>query len=403
MGRDPKPAKSKGAKPPITRKSHKDDRAQVSDLENRLAEALRDKAEALKLQAEAQEQQAATAEILRVISSWPTDLQPVLDALAVNATRVSSASDAVMRLLVRDARQIAAHYWPIPVGPSLHVTRGSLAGRAIMDREAVHFEDMAEAPEDEFPEGRTSARRLGIGTALATPLLRESVPIGAIVIRRNEVRPFSDKQAALLQTFADQAVIAIENVRLFNETKEALDRQTATSEILRVISSSPTDVQPVFDAIAKSGTTLCDAAWGAVIGFDGQQLTLMAQHNMTPSELELVRGTYPRTPTRGRATGRAIIERRTVHVPDIREAPDYLSPFQQALGFRTVLAVPMLRDGEPIGVLALWRREVRRFTDPQIALMETFASQAVIAIENVRLFNETKEALDRQTATAEIL
>src|SRR5262245_21206627 len=249
MRRGPKPAKSKEAKPPVAHKSPKDD-ARVRDLEKRLAEALRDKSEA-------QEQQAATAEILRVISSSPEDLQPVLDAVAENATRVCSASDAVIRLLDRDALQIAAHYGPIPVGPSLPVTRGSLAGRAIMDRQAIHVEDMSEAPEDEFPEGRTSARRLGIGTALATPLLRESVPIGAIVIRRNEVRPFSDKQVALLQTFGDQAVIAIENVRLFNETKEALERQTATSEILRVISSSPTDTQPVFDAIARNAVALC--------------------------------------------------------------------------------------------------------------------------------------------------
>src|SRR4029453_17666704 len=147
---------------------------------------------------EALEHKTAASEILRVISSSPTDLQPLLDAVAENATRVCSASDAVIRLLDLGALQIAAHYGPIPVGQRLSVTRGSLAGRAVMDRQAIHVEDMSEASEDEFPEGRTSARRLGIGTALATPLLREGISIGAIVIRRNEVRPFSHTQVALL-------------------------------------------------------------------------------------------------------------------------------------------------------------------------------------------------------------
>ncbi len=228
-------------------------------------------------------------------------------------------------------------------------------------------------------------------------------PTGARKSRKNDGSRVRDLEKRLEEALQREAEAQ-------RREAEALEQQTAAAEILRVISSSPTDVQPVFDSIAKNGTTLCDAAWGAVIRFDGQLLTLMAQHNMTPSELELLSRTYPRTPTRGRATGRAIIDRRTVHVPDIREDPDYLSPFQQALGFRTVLAVPMLRDGEPIGVLALWRREVRPFTDQQIALMETFADQAVIAIENVRLFRELEsrnrelsQALDQQTATSEIL
>src|SRR5262245_24957644 len=362
---------------------------------------------------EALDQQIATADILKVISQSPTDVQPVFDTIVSSAVKLCGGHFSVLfRLDGELMHLVAAHNWGhvgleearrmFPARPS----RASVAGRAILERSVVNIPDLELDPEYQ----PALARAVGIRNGLGVPMLRGGTAIGAIAVGRAEAGPFSDDPVALLQTFAEQAVIAIENVRLFNETKEALERQTATSEILRVIASSPNDVQPVFDAIAKSGTTLCDAAWGAVIRFDGQLLTLMAQHNMTPSELELLSRTYPRTPTRGRATGRAIIDRRTIHVADIREDPDYLSPFQQALGFRTVLAVPMLRDGEPIGVLALWRREVRQFTDQQIELVETFADQAVIAIENVRLFKELQqknraltEALEQQTATSEIL
>jgi two-component system NtrC family sensor kinase len=356
---------------------------------------------------EALERQTATSEVLRVISSSPTDLQPVLDAVAENATRVCSATDAVIRLHDRGALQIAAHYGPIPVGHGLPVTRGSLAGRAVMDRQTIHVEDMSEAPEDEFPEGRTSARRLGIGTALATPLLREGVPIGAIVIRRDEVRLFSDKQVALLKTFADQAVIAIENVRLFNETKDALERQTATSEILSVISSSPTDVQPIFDTIARSAARLCDATVSGLARFDGNVLEIAATYGYEPGALEYLRRAHPRRPGRDTGWGRAVLERRMIHVHDVTVDTEYQ---HSAIGYRTLLAVPLLREQTALGAIAIWRRDVKPFSDQQIALVETFADQAVIAIENVRLFTELQarnadltEALEQQTATSEIL
>jgi signal transduction histidine kinase/CheY-like chemotaxis protein len=190
---------------------------------------------------------------------------------------------------------------------------------------------------------------------------------------------------------------------------EALEQQTATSEILGVMSSSPSDVQPVFDAIVHSATRLCDAAFGAAFRFDGQLVIFAAHHDATPDELEVLRRTYPTEATRGRATGRAIVDRRIIHIPDIRDDPEYTSPTRHALGWRTVLAVPMLRDGEPIGVLGLWRREVKAFTEKQIELMKTFADQAVIAIENVRLFNElqarTQEltrSVNQLTALAEV-
>src|SRR5262245_14947524 len=407
MRRGPKPAKSKEAKPPVARKAPKNDGARVGDLEKRLAEAL--------------EQQAAAADILRLIAESPSDLPAVLDGILSGAIRLLGAEWGAMSRFDGELFHLVAQHGATPgfleTAPRFYPFApdpDSPSTQAITERHPVYIEDAFEAS---YRRSRELARAEPSRSLLTLPPLREGRGIGTINLTWADVRPFPADRIKVLKTFADQAVIAIENVRLFNETKEALEQQKASGEILGVISSSPTDVQPVFDAIAKSGTTLCDAAWGAVIRFDGQRLTLMAQHNMTPSELELVRGTYPRTPTRGRATGRAIIERRTVHVPDIREAPDYQSPFQQALGFRTVLAVPMLRDGEPIGVLALWRREVRQFTDQQIALVETFAAQAVIAIEKLRLFTELQEknqalttahaqvteTLEQQTATSEIL
>ena len=250
-----------------------------------------------------------------------------------------------------------------------------------------------------------------IRTALAIPLLREGVPVGAIMIRRTEVRPFSDNQIALLKTFADQAVIAIENVRLFKELEdrnrdltEALEQQTATSDVLRVISSSPTDVQPVFDAIVKSATRLCDASFGTAHRFDDQLITLDAQQGMTPEQLELRQERFPLPATRGTAVGRAIMDRCVVQIKDVSADPEYvILGHQREFSYRTVLAVPLLKDGNPIGALGMWRREVRPFTENQINLVKTFAEQAVIAIENVRLFQELKESLEQQTATSEIL
>ena len=244
---------------------------------------------------------------------------------------------------------------------------------------------------------------------LATPLLREGVPIGLIVMRRAEVQPFTEKQIELAKTFADQAVIAIENVRLFNETKEALEQQTATAEILRVISSSPTDVQPVFEAIARSAARLCEAVNGSVVRFDGRVIHMAAQHGNTPEAVEANRRVFPRSPDRGSVTGRAILTRAVVHV-DVAEDPEYEHSAIVQAGFRTALAVPMLRDGDPIGAIVVTREEGRIFSETQIALLKIFADQAVIAIENVRLFTELGArnqeltgALARQTATSEIL
>jgi two-component system, NtrC family, sensor kinase len=422
MRRGPKPAKSKEAKRSVARKSPKDKGARVRDLEKRLAEALRDKAEALEQfqirdrdLAEAQEQQTATSEILRVISSSPTNVQPMLDAIVQSAVRLCDSRISVVYLF--DGRQIvqAAHHgfsaealvaerrnWPRPA------TRDTMTGQAILDRQIIHVQD-AETDGDVPPLTREAARAVGYHSIICVPMLRQGECIGSINAAR--VRsPFTERQIELLKTFADQAVIAIENVRLFNETKEALEQQTATSEILEVISQSPTDVQPVFEAIAASAVRLCGAVNGAVFRFDGELIHIAAYHNISGDQLGPWRRQYPATLESRVVTARAILSRAAVQVEDLTNDPWLAhTPVAQA-GYRTVLSVPMMRDGLPIGAVNVVRMEVRPFSDNQIALLKTFADQAVIAIENVRLFTELQarnaalaESLAQQTAAAEIL
>jgi GAF domain-containing protein len=371
---------------------------------------------------EALEQQTATSEILGVIASSPTDIQPVLDVVAANAAGVCGSTDAVIWRLEGEDLRLGASCGTVPLSPiasdrGISVSRDTVSGRAIIDRQTIHVHDLATVLETEFPDSRPYQEQIGFRTILATPLLRQGIPIGAISIRRMEVQPFTDKQIKLLETFADQAVIAIENVRLFKELQkrnreltEALEQQTATSEVLRVISSSPTDVQPVFDAIVQSATRLCDASFGSAHRFDGQLITIDARDKYTPDEIERSEKRFPTPATRGRAVGRAILDRQVVHIEDVREDPEYDVAHQTELSYRTVLAVPLLKDGNPIGALGMWRREVKPFTENQINLVKTFADQAVIAIENVRLFQELearnaelREALEHQTATAEVL
>ena len=223
-------------------------------------------------------------------------------------------------------------------------------------------------------------------------------------LARSAAGPFAASRSTLLKTFAAQAVIAIENVRLFNETKEALERQTATSEILRVISSSPTDVQPVFDAIAAKALDLCRAKTSTVFRFDGVLVHLVAGHSLSPEGIESLRRVFPMPLGRGSVATRAVLTRDIVYISDIREDPEFrLQAVAQAVDFRSLLAVPMLHEGTPIGAISVAGAKPAAFSQRQIDLLQTFADQAVIAIENVRLFNETKEALEQQTATAEIL
>jgi signal transduction histidine kinase/putative methionine-R-sulfoxide reductase with GAF domain len=358
---------------------------------------------------EALEQQTATSEILGVIASSPTDLQPVLDVVAENAARLCDAKDAVIFRINGDVLQEVAVYGPMPAKRlPLPFTRKSPAGRAVIDRQTVHVRDLAAEVDSEFPDAKARQQVSGTRTILVSPLLREGLSIGAIVIRRTEVRPFSDKQITLLKTFADQAVIAIENVRLFQELKESLEQQTATSEVLGVIASSPTDIQPVLDAVAGSAARLCSAKDAVIRLVEGSVLRLAAHQgpipfSFAPSELPI---------NRSSVTGRAVVEGQPVHIEDLVSVAATEFPEINAVveGGRTQLAVPLMREGLAIGAILIRRTTVDPFTDKQIALLKTFADQAVIAIENVRLFKELQdrnrqltEALEQQTATSEIL
>ena len=365
------------------------------------------------------EQQGTTGEILRAIANAPTSADGVLSSIAESAARVLNVSGAeIMRVdgasLTLVAKHGSSHQWPM--GSQRKITREWVTGRAIVDRATVHVADL-QAAADEFPEGAAYARQYGHKTTLAAPLLSEGNPIGAILIRRSEVRPFSKKQIALLETLADQAVIAIENTRLFEaeqaskrELKESLEYQTATSEVLSVISRSPTQLQPVLDTIARTSQRLCEAdrssVWRLVDG--AFQVVATSDYSRAIADY-MTREPVPAD--RSSLAGRCVLEKSTLHVHDRLNEPD-LPPLPQsyATGARTLLCVPLLREGEPIGVVRLSRDKVAPFTERQIALVETFADQAVIAIENTRLFEveqagkrELTQSLEYQTAISEVL
>ncbi|HSE06563.1 MAG TPA: GAF domain-containing protein [Methylomirabilota bacterium] len=340
----------------------------------------------------------------------------ILTAIARTAARLCDARDAQIFLVEGTAMRLVAQHGSVRttrhLGEPFPVSRGAVHGRAVLTRRVVHVRDLKTAVRTQYPELAARQRATGTRTYLAVPLLSDGAAVGVIMIRRTRVSPFSSRQIALLRTFADQAVIAIENMRLAHELAEALEQQTATAEILRAISTSPVDLQPVFDAIVRNAVTLCGAAFGGLHRLDGDRITLEAQFGVPADELAILRhDVFPIPLSRESATGRAILDRRAVHIRDIRADAAFRTPRLKTMqDFRTVLAVPLVREGAPIGALALWRPQVRPFTDAEIGLVRTFADQAVIAIENVRLFKELDtrnrdltQALEQQTATSEIL
>jgi GAF domain-containing protein len=359
-------------------------------------------------------ERAAFAEVLRVISSSPGELDPVFQAMLENATRLCSAQLGNLLLYENNVFRYVAIFGAPPTfaelrrrDPIIRPRPGALLDRIIVTKEAAHVADIAA---ENANDSKEIVELAGARSVVLVPMLREGELIGAIGIYRQEVQPFTEEQIALLTNFADQAVIAIENARLLSELRDALQQQTATADVLRVISRSPTDIRPTFDAIAASATRLCDAVNSLVIRFDGQFMHLVAQYNVIPERLEALERSFPLRPTRGSVSGRSILSGATVQVTDVSEDAEYELPIGTTLGYRTALAVPMLQDGVAIGAILAARDRVAPFSEKQIALLQTFADQAVIAIQNVQLFDdvqqrtaELSESLQQQTATADVL
>src|SRR5262245_52265290 len=337
---------------------------------------------------EALEHQTATSEVLGIISRSPTDVQPVLDAIVESAARVCWIDDLVLRLREGDSLVLRAHIGPIPIPIGREeISTDTPQHRWMREQGTLHVPDTRS--QDDFP---TLGSISGWRTFLGVPLRQQGEFIGGLFARRAEARPFTPAQIKLLETFADQAVIAIENVRLFNELKESLEQQTATSEILGVIASSPTDIQPVLDVVADNAARLCDAADAIIYRIAGTGYQLVASHGTLPvAERDLTRPLI-----RGRPPGRAMIDREVIHVADFWspeaqvEFPEAFA-FAKPLGVHTGLAAPLLREGAAVGAIFIRRTEVRPFSEKQIALLKTFADQAVIAIENLILFKELYE------------
>ena len=361
---------------------------------------------------EALEQLSATSKVLKVISRSTYNLQTVLDTVVEAVTRLCEAYDSVVFLRQGERLHVKAHYGPILLdfgdGP---IGRGWVTGRAFVDQLPIQVHDLQNSARD-FPDGSKMALRTQVRTTLSVPLLTEDDAIGALTIRRNEVKPFTERQVELVNTFAAQAVIAIENARLLNELRqrtddltESLEQQTATSEVLSVISNSPTDVQPVFETIANNAVKLCGAQYCIVYSFDGEIIDVVAHHNLDRVAVDTLRQIWPMAPDTRTLIGRVILERDVLHVADVTAVPGYTfaNTSQAVLGIRTFVGVPMLREGQPIGAIGVYRREVKPFSDRQIELVKAFADQAVIAIENARLLNELRESLQQQTATADVL
>ena len=380
---------------------------------------------------EALEQQAATSEVLGIISTSPGELERVFQSIIENATRICEAKfGTLFRLDGKILQPVAQVGTPLALieaqrrlGPHL-TTPGGLLDRLIRTKQLVHTADRAA---DDVPG--LAAKFGGARSYVGVPMIKDDALIGALIIYRQEVRPFTEKQIALVQNFAAQAVIAIENTRLLNELRqrttdlsertadltEALEQQTATSEVLQVISSSPGDLEPVFQAMLENAVRICHAKFGIIYRWDGDALHLVASHNVPPAFAD-ARRRSPRRPRPEAPTGRMIANKTVIHAANLAAEQTYIERDPDTVtsvevgGVRSLLSVPMLKENELIGGFTLSRQEVRPFTDKQIELIKNFAAQAVIAIENARLLNELRqrttdltEALEQQTATSDLL
>jgi GAF domain-containing protein len=389
-----------------------------ADLEQQLEKYRHELAEAREHLAEAREQQTATSEVLNVISRSPNQLQPVLDSIVATAANLCQADFAMIHTLEQGrfrlvaANKVEASYikWLAQNPPA--ADRGSISGRVVAERATVHIPDVLADPDYTRRESQNRGQQRSM---LGVPLMREDVPIGVIALHRTKVQPFTDKQIELVETFADQAVIAIENVRLFDEVQartrelsESLERQTATSEVLRVISSSPGDLKPVFQAMLENAVRICEAKFGNLFLIEGDGCRWTAGVGTPPKLAEYFTQATPFRPTPG-------ILDRVIRTKQVSHTADYtgeavVGEAARLGGARSTVAVPMLKDKELVGAFVIYRQEVRPFTAKQIELVQNFAAQAVIAIENTRLLNELRqrtddlsEALEQQTATSEVL
>jgi signal transduction histidine kinase len=372
--------------------------ASYAGLERKVEERTAELSQAL-------ERQTATAEIFRVMSSSPTDVSPVLKAVAERAAHLCDAVTAQV-FIIEDGvlHSKASHSVDDPGadrrGAPVPIARTSMTGRSVLEGITVHCADVVPLLDTVYPAARPNQKQLGFRAILAVPLLREGGAYGAIFLHRVEPRAFLPDQIALVETFAYQASIAIENMRLLNETKEALERQTAIAELVKAMSRSTFQLQPVLTALIESASRLCRADKGFVYIRDGDDYVMRVHYGADPDKIDIRRI----TPEHGSLVGRTALTRQPVAIADALTDDSYTwKEAQQRLGYRSMLGVPMLRDGEPIGVIAMWREQVRPFSAQEQTLVSTFADQAVIAIENVRLFDETREALERQTATSDVL
>jgi signal transduction histidine kinase len=404
-----KPSKTQRRKPTRPKRSNapaaaRQGSSSIADLQEQVTFLARELAEA-------REEQTATSDVLRIISSSPGELEAVFQALLANATRLCEAKFGNLYLHEGGAlRLVASHNVP----PALVEARrrlgpfqprpGGILIEVIRTKRTAHVADFAatQAYVERHPAAVDAVELGGVRTNVAVPMLKDDELIGAINLTRQEVRPFTDKQIELVSNFAKQAVIAIENTRLLNELRESLQQQTATADVLKVISRSAFELQPIFDALVENAVKLCEAERAFLFRFDGELLRSAASYNVSP-ELRNFVDNNPIAPGRHSISARAALEQRTVHVHDVQADPEFAYALRDEEPIRTVLAVPMLKGDHLVGTITIYRLELKPFTDKQIALIETFADQAVIAIENVRLLNELRESLQQQTATADVL